>query len=87
MAIFLWICCWFICGNINHKNQERLKMDMTKEEVASLYRIYSDYGANEKEHPRVMGVLGQIWDAVRDKDEVRLRISEAVPVGSTDKAE
>jgi hypothetical protein len=34
-----------------------MKEIITKEEISSLYRVYSDYGVKEKEYNRNMGIL------------------------------
>jgi hypothetical protein len=53
-----------------------MKEIITKEEISSLYRVYSDYGVKEKEYNRNMGILDSLWKEVSDKDEVTLSTAQ-----------
>ena len=49
-----------------------MKEIVTQEEIASLYRIYSDFGRSQKEYSRVMGILDELWKDFGCGNEVTL---------------
>lgn len=55
-----------------------MKEIITQEEIASLYRIYSDFGRSQKEYSRVMGILDELWKDF-DGNEITLTTEKGKP--------
>ena len=55
-------------------------MKLTRENVKSLYKIYSDYGAKEKVYGETMAELNDLA-RLFDGDEIELEIENKVKTG------
>jgi len=49
---------------------------LSKESVRSLYKIYSDYGVNEKNYGETLAEVHEIWQMVRDQESVKVTADE-----------